>query len=262
MNGKEQLLTRAIVRPPSTNFSDGLTTVDLGKPDYNTASTQHSIYCEALQSCGLTLTTLPADDQHPDSTFVEDTAILTARCAIVTRPGAETRRGETGSMEKILSPFFDDICRIEPPGTLDGGDVCAAGDHVFIGISARTNEAGAQQLADMLWAYDYKSEFVDVRNVKSILHLKSGLAYLGNNQLVVTDELAKREQFRGYDLIRVDSDEEYAANCVLVNDAVLIAAGSLAFAKQLNHRGHRTIPLEMSEFRKMDGGLSCLSLRF
>lgn len=255
------MLTRAIVRPPSTNFSDGLTTVDLGKPDYNTALTQHATYCEALLSCGLTLVSLPADDQHPDSTFVEDTAILTSRCAIVTRPGAETRRGEAGSMEKILSQFFEDICWIEPPGTLDGGDVCEAGDHFFIGISGRTNEAGAQQLADMLWVYDYTSEFVDVRNVKRILHLKSGLAYLGNNQLVVIDELASREQFRGYDLIKVSAGEEYAANCVQINELLLIASGFPLFEKQIRELGYKTISIDMSEFQKMDGGLSCLSLR-
>ncbi|HEV8370236.1 MAG TPA: arginine deiminase family protein [Pyrinomonadaceae bacterium] len=262
MNGKERLLTRAIVRPPSTNFSDGLTTVDLGKPDYKTALTQHATYCEALQSCGLTLVTLPADDQHPDSTFVEDTAILTSRCAIVTRPGAETRRAEAGSIEETLFQFFDDICWIEAPGTLDGGDVCEAGDHFFIGISERTNEVGAQQLADMLWVYDYKSEFVDVRNVKSILHLKSGLAYLGNNQLVVIDELIGREQFRGYDLIKVSAGEEYAANCVQINELLLIASGFPLFEKQIRELGYKTISIDMSEFQKMDGGLSCLSLRY
>jgi dimethylargininase len=256
------MLTHAIVRLPSTNFSDGLTTVSLGVPDYNRALRQHANYCEALQSCGLTVITLPADEQHPDSTFVEDTAILTSRCAILTRPGAETRRREITSIEKALEKSFDEIGFIQRPGTLDGGDVCEAGDHFFIGISARTNEAGAQQLADLLWAYDYTSEFVDVRSVRGILHLKSGLAYLGDNQLVVIEGLASREQFVGYDLISVSPGEEYAANCVEVNGSVLIAAGFPSCATELKELGYQTISIDMSEFQKMDGGLSCLSLRF
>jgi dimethylargininase len=262
MNREKRLLTRAIVRPPSANFSDGLTTVDLGKPDYSTAVKQHAAYCEALKSCGLTLTILPPDDRHPDSTFVEDTAVLMPDCAIITRPGAQTRRGEVPAVEKELLKSFEGLGLIQAPGTLDGGDVCEAGSHFFIGVSARTNEAGAQQLADILWAYDYTSDIVDVRNLKNILHLKSGLAYLGDEQLVVTEELAGCEPLRGYELIKIDRGEEYAANCVRVNGNVLIAAGFPSFTKQLKERGHRTISIEMSEFQKMDGGLSCLSLRF
>jgi len=262
MNQDKRWLTHAIVRPPGPNFSDGLTSVDLGAPDYQTALKQHAKYREALRSCGLTLVDLPPDYRYPDSTFVEDTAIITERCVVVTRPGAETRQGETAAIESELSKSFDHIGFIQAPGTVDGGDVCEAGNHFFIGISARTNEAGAQQLADLLLAYDYNSEFVDVRDVKSILHLKSGLSYLGEKQLVVIDELAGFEQFRRYDLIRVDRGEEYAANCVRINDFALVAAGFPSFAKRLNECGYSTISLEMSEFQKMDGGLSCLSLRF
>jgi len=256
------LFTRAIVRPPSRTFAAGLTTVDLGQPDYATALKQHESYCEALRSCGLSLTHLPSDDQYPDSTFVEDTAILTERCAVLTLPGAETRRGEVKSIQSELEKAYSMVRSISEPGTVDGGDICEAGDHFFIGISARTNEDGARQLAAILAACDYTSEFVDVRNVSSILHLKSGLSYLGNNQLVVIDELASCEQFSGYELIRVDGSEQYAANCVLINDSVLVAAGHPLFADALHLRGFRPIALEMSEFQKMDGGLSCLSLRF
>jgi len=261
-NAKECSFTRAIVRPPSANFSTGLTTVDLGIPNHNLALTQHAAYCEALISCGLTLTTLPSDDVYPDSTFVEDTAIITKRGAIITRPGAETRRGEISSISSALSKYFKKLAVIEPPGTVDGGDVCEAGDHFFIGISERTNEAGANQLSRFLWELDYSSELVDIRDVKGILHLKSGIAYLGGNKLVVIDALAGRERFLGYEMIKVDLSEEYAANCVAINGSVLIAAGFPMFEKRLRDHGYHTIPLEMSEFQKMDGGLSCLSLRF
>ena len=254
--------TRALVRPPSRNFSAGLTTVDLGAPDYATAIEQHAEYCDALRSCGLEVISLPVDNEFPDSTFLEDNAILAGRCAVITRSGAQTRRGEEIAIEVELREWFDDVNHIEVPGTVDGGDICEAGDHFFIGISKRTNEAGARQLAQILREHNYNSEFVDVRQVSSILHLKSGVAYLGDNRLVVIDELAGLPEFRRYELVVANKDEEYAANCVRVNATVLIAAGFPHFAQQLNELGYSTLSLNMSEFEKMDGGLSCLSLRF
>ena len=250
------------MRSPSANFSAGLTTVDLGIPNHNLALIQHASYCETLISCGLSVVTLPPDDNYPDSTFVEDTAIITKRGAIITRPGADTRRGEISSISTELSKSFDRMTRIEPPGTVDGGDVCEAGGHFFIGISDRTNQAGANQLSRLLWDLDYSSELVDIRGVKGILHLKSGIAYLEGNKLVVIEALADRERFRGYEMIKVLPSEEYAANCVAVNGSVLIAAGFPVIEKQLRDRGFKTVGLEMSEFQKMEGGLSCLSLRF
>jgi dimethylargininase len=254
--------THAIVRPPSPNFFTGHTTADLGKPHYSTALKQHVAYCEVLEKCGLTLTILPPDALYPDSTFVEDAAILTKRCAIITRPGAASRRGEVTTIERELANFFDGIERIEAPGTVDGGDICEAGDHFFIGISQRTNEVGARQLAELLAKYDYTSEFVDVRNVKGILHLKSGIAYLREGRFVLIDELERFPQFRQFNSISVGRGEEYAANCVMVNDSLLIAAGFPDIEHELNELGFTTMSLQMSEFQKMDGGLSCLSLRF
>jgi len=256
------MFSKAIVRLPATNYADGLTTVALGVPEYSRALRQHSAYCEALEQCGLELTHLEADEEYPDSTFVEDTAVLVPGGAILTQPGAASRRGEVGSINKTLSRFYSQINSIHEPGTLDGGDVCEAGNHLFIGISARTNEVGAGQLAELLGSYGYTSSFVDIRSVKDILHLKSGLASLGDNRLVVTEALANREEFRGYELVRLSADEEYAANCVRVNDQVLIAAGYPIFEQTLRELGYKTIALEMTEFQKMDGGLSCLSLRF
>ncbi len=138
---------RAIVRPPSRTFADGLTASSLGPPDLDKALAQHATYCAALERCGLTLTYLAADDALPDSTFVEDPAILTAKLAILTNPGAPSRRGEVASIARALPEFFDHIVRIETPGTVDGGDVCQADEHFFIGLSDRTNEDGARQLA-------------------------------------------------------------------------------------------------------------------
>ena len=254
--------TRAIVRSPSPNFADGLTRVDLGTPDYNRAFRQHEHYCNVLTECGLSLIHLDADSEFPDSTFVEDTGLLTGRGAVLTRPGADSRLGEVAAVEPVVRQFFPDLRRIDSPGTVDAGDVCEAGNHFFIGLSHRTNEAGAHQLASFLSQLDYTSSLIDIREMGNILHLKSGIAFLGDNCLVAIDELAQRPQFREFEIIRVPPGEEYAANCLSVNGKILVAAGFDLFEKRLVDLGLETVALEMSEFQKMDGGLSCLSLRF
>jgi dimethylargininase len=253
---------QAIVRIPGSNFAQGLTTVDLGSPRLEQVLAQHAQYCQALRDCGLTLTTLDPDLQHPDATFVEDTAVLTAHSAILTRPGAPSREGEVVAIRKSLKNFFPVMHEIEAPGTLDGGDICEAETHFFIGLSHRTNEEGAQQLASHLANEGYSTATIDVREISSILHLKSGISYIGNNTVVVIDELASHPALDGYELIRVDADENYAANCVRVNERVLVPGGYPGLTTALTARGFSPLALDMSEFRKMDGGLSCLSLRF
>ena len=256
------LFRHAIVRALGNNFAEGLSTAGLGKPDVPMALLQHEAYCRALESCDLQVVRLPADLQHPDSTFVEDTAVLTSRSAILARPGAASRQGEVANIREMIGRFYSSIHETVAPGTLDGGDVCDVGPHVFIGISQRTNEGGARQLSHWLAADGFTSCMVDIRGVGSILHLKSGIAYLDNHNLVVMEELADREEFSAYKLIRVAPEESYACNCVLVNDRVLMPAGFPQLQQDLARRGYQPLLLEMSEFRKMDGGLSCLSLRF
>ena len=187
---------------------------------------------------------------------------MTAALAILTRPGATSRLGEVDGIRETVERFYTSVHEITAPGTLDGGDVCEAGSHVFIGVSHRTNEQGACQLAEFLAVEGFPSSLVDIRRVNAILHLKSGISYLDNNDLVVMEELASREEFAGYNLIRVPPEESYACNCVLVNESVLMASGFPRLFDDLTGRGYLPLPLDMSEFRKMDGGLSCLSLRF
>jgi dimethylargininase len=255
------MLQRAIVRPPSSNFADGLTNARLGMPVHATALEQYDEYCMALQHCGLTLTRLEPDPDYPDSTFVEDTAVLTGHTAILTLPGAPSRVGEVGRIRAALAQFYPVSQSIQPPGTLDGGDVCDAGGHFFIGLSERTNEAGALQLGTLLAKAGCTSTCVDIRGMAGLLHLKSGLAYLGDNRMVVIEALACQEAFRDYDLICPRTGEEYAANCLRIGDCLLVAAGYPAFEISVRDMGYQVLALEMSEFRKMDGGLSCLSLR-
>jgi dimethylargininase len=256
------VFTKAIVRPPGATFSSGQTSADLGKPDHDLALRQHQAYCEALESCGLILTRLAPDDDHPDSTFVEDPALVFARGAVITRPGAESRLGEIHEIERVLRDHFAELSAIVAPGTVDGGDICTVGNHCFIGLSGRTNEAGATQLARILDSFGCTSSLIDIRGLSNILHLKSGMTCLGPNRLVVIEALSSEKEFSSYELVCVNSDEEYAANCLFINGQVLVAAGFPNLKRQLEALNYPTIALEMSEFRKMDGGLSCLSLRF
>jgi len=288
------MFTKAIVRPPAPNFADGLTSAGLCTPDYQQALEQHAASCDALEQCGLELIRLEADERYPDSCFVEDAAIVfgalpdgratapnaalivelqtnaadegvrvpSRKAAIITRPGALSRRGEVDIIRGELCRLFPSIYEIHSPGTLDGGDVCEAGEHSFIGISDRTNEDGARQLAEVLASNGFTHSLVDTDGISGLLHLKSGVAHLRDNTLIVTEALAHRQEFRGYDLIHVDPGDEYAANCIEVNGRVLIAAGYPRFEAKLRALDYETIALEMSEFQKMDGGLSCLSLRW
>ncbi len=252
----------AIVRPPGANFAQGLTSAGLGPPDLAKALAQHQAYCQALEKCGLAVTILSTDESLPDSTFVEDTAIITARGALLTRPGAVSRLGEVAAIRPALERHFPDLANIQPPGTLDGGDVCEANDQFFIGISHRTNEDGAWQLARWLEQLSYVPTVVDIRRRPGLLHLKSGVAWLGGNRIAVVEELAGEAAFRDYEILLVAADESYAANCLGINDTLLIAQGFPRFAAAARQIGGKVVALDVSEFRKMDGGLSCLSLRW
>ena len=256
------MFTKAIVRAPSATFASGLTSVDLGAPVLELALQQHEAYCRALEDCGLSLTRLDPDARYPDSTFVEDAAVLTERGAVITRPGAATRVGETEEVERVLREYFPQLRAIQEPGTVDGGDICEANGHFYIGLSRRTNAAGARQLAGHLADFGYPSALIDIRRLSNILHLKSGLAYLGGNRMLVIDELKNLKQLSKYELIIVDNAESYAANCLAVNNRILVAAGFPALLRRLQELSYETVALDMSEFQKMDGGLSCLSLRF
>ncbi len=256
------MFTRAIVRPPAANFAAGLTTAELGTPDHAVALEQHARYCAALEFCELQLITLPADADFPDSTFVEDTAIVSEDFAVLTRPGAPARAGEVARIEPVLAGFFENVHAILAPGTLDGGDVCQTDDHFFIGLSGRTNEEGARQLASLVARKGFTSSIIDIRAMPSILHLKSGITSLGDGSIVAIETLADHEALRGREIVRVARGEGYAANVLQLNDHVVVAAGFPRLHEQLDALGYSVMALDMGEFRKMDGALTCLSLRF
>jgi dimethylargininase len=255
--------TRAIVRIPGLNFSQGLTTATFQSgPDFGKALEQHAAYCDALRGCGIAVTAMNADENHPDGTFVEDTFVIAVGVAVATRPGAKSRAGEVTAVAETLRQFRPQLQSIEAPGTLDGGDICQVDRHFLIGISQRTNQSGAEQLAAILARHGYTASMVDIRGHASLLHLKSGIAYLGDDRFLVAPGFPDIAEIAGYDRIAVAAAEAYGANCIRVNDEVLIAAGHPQVADVLAKLNYKIRALDMSEFAKMDGGLSCLSLRF
>ena len=254
--------TRAVVRPPGATFAAGITSAGLGPPDMALALAQHEAYCRTLETLGLSLVRLDPDPEFPDSTFVEDAAIITTGGAMLTRPGAASRAGEVTAIASALATWFPQPAGISPPGTMDGGDICEAGRHFFIGRSERTNSEGAMQLATWLTSLGFSSSVIDIRGMTGLLHLKTGLSWLGERRLLATAEIAGHEALRDWDVVRAPEGEDYAANCIRVNDAVLIARGFPRTPVLLGSLGYRVIELDMSEYRKMDGGLSCLSVRW
>lgn len=253
------MFRNAIARTPGRSMVHGLTSAGLGVPDYDKALAQHAGYVAALERCGLAVTVLPADEAFPDSTFVEDTAVLTAGCAVITRPGAPTRRGETESIREAVMQHYDRVEEIEAPGTLDGGDVMMIGSHVYVGRSERTNESGAAQLIAILERHGMSGSVVPL---DSVLHLKTGVNGLDHRDLLVTGEFVTKTEFRDFIRIEVDDDERYAANSLWINGRVLTPAGFPKTRAAIEAAGYETIVLDVSEFQKLDGGLSCLSLRF
>jgi len=253
------MFKHAIVRIVSKNFQYGLTSSKLGKPDYNKALIQHSNYIEALRKCRLKVLTLETDDRFPDSTFVEDTAVVNEDLAIIANLGETSRKGEEIEIREVLDKFYENVESIEKPGSLDGGDVLRVEDQYFIGISKRTNKVGALQLKEILKKYGFSCSLV---KLKEVIHLKTGLAYIGDNNLIVSGEFIDNPLFQDYNIIKVDEDESYAANCIRVNNYVLIADGYEKLINSISSLGYKVLKLDITEFRKMDGGLSCLSLRF
>ncbi len=251
--------TNAIVRKPGKTMIKGLTSSNLGLPDYQNAIKQHKTYVNALKNCGLDVLELEADEKFPDSTFVEDTALLTTSCAIITYPGAATRKDEIVEMKKSIRKYYDTIEEIIHPGTVEAGDVMMVGTHFYIGISERTNLTGAEQLIRILNKYEMTGSVV---HLERVLHLKTGLSYLENNVLVTSGEFLTNDEFKTFDLIEVPENESAAANCIWVNDTVLLPKGYPITKQKIKDRGYQIIELDISEFAKLDGGLSCLSLRF
>lgn len=253
------MFTHAITRLPGPDFAQGLTTSgDLGAPDYGLILQQHTDYCAALKWVGIEIITLDVLVGYPDAYFVEDVAVVTPDVAVITRPGADARRGEAPHIEPMLAQYRP-IVRIESPGTVDGGDVLMVGTHFFIGVSERTNQSGAEQLGRILESH---GNTWDAIPVGAGLHLKSSVNFIGKNTLLLTAEFSTFEQFSKYSKIILDEDEVYAGNTLLINKHLLTPKGFPKTKAKLESLGLPIIELDVSEVQKMDGGLTCMSLRF
>lgn len=257
MNRSDTFRT-AILRAPGLDCGDGLTTSGLGRPDYALLLKQHEAYARALASAGLEIVLLPPAPGFPDAYFVEDPAVVTPAAAVITRPGAPSRLGEETTLAPVLAGFKP-LARIEAPGTLEGGDVLEAGGRWFIGLSERTNEAGARQLGTVLEAQGLDWTLVPI---PAGLHLKSSVNDLGDGRLLMAPDLESEPAFRDYERVLLPPEEAYAANVLRVNGRILFPAGFPALRGKLAALGRPLVELDVSEVRKMDGGLTCLSLRF
>ena len=255
------MFKNVIVRVPSKTISEGLTSADEGKPIYSKALMQHENYVSALTKTGVNVTVLEPKDEFPDACFVEDVALCTSKCAIITRPGAKSRRKEAAlpDMLEALEKFYEHIEYIKEPGTIEAGDIMMVGDHFYIGLSERTNQAGADQMIQILESYGLSGQAVEM---KEMLHLKTGLAYLENNNLLVAGEFKTAPEFEKFNKIEIDMDEAYGANCIWMNDYVIVPEGYPKVQEKIEALGYKVLVVDTSEFRKIDGGLSCLSLRF
>lgn len=257
------MFSTAITRKPGKNFAQGITTVNfaatnLELPSYPRALEQYAAYIATLKQLGLNVIELEALPEYPDAYFVEDVALVTPEVAIITNPGAEARNGEQAFIEPVLEQYRE-IVHIEPPGAVDGGDVLMIGKHFFIGISERTNPLGAAQLGEILERYGYTWMSVPVGVG---LHLKSSVNWVGANTLLISTKFAGQPEFEDYAQIGVDPSEEYACNTLWINGNLLTPKGFPKTLEQLSILGLPIIEMDTSEIQKMDGGLTCMSLRF
>ncbi len=252
------MFKRAIARKPGKNIADGVTTANLGQPDYEKAIGQFNTYIDIIRSLGLSVDIIEPSETYPDAHFVEDTAVVTPDIAVITNPGAASRNGEQLDIEPVLKKYKN-IAHITDPGTVDGGDVLMVGHHFFIGISDRSNQQGAKQLGSILASHGNTWTTIPV---EAGLHFKSSVNYVGKNTLLVTPDFANHAALKPYDIIVVGENEEYAGNTLLINDRLMVPKGFPETKKKLEALGTPIVELDMSEFRKMDGGLTCLSIRF
>ncbi len=253
------MFTAALIKTPCKNMINGISSANLGKPDYNLAMKQHVNYITALKSCGLAVKILDPDENFPDSTFIEDTCLITPKCSILMNPGADTRKDETISMLKVIKNLGKPVEKILLPGTLDAGDIMMVGDHYYVGLSDRTNLEGTNQLNKILKKYNLDSSTI---KFDTVLHLKTGISYLENNNLLACGEFLTKSEFQHFNILEVPPDEIYAANSVWINDKVIVPKGFKKTKQVIADAGYQIIETDVSEFQKLDGGLSCLSLRF
>ena len=249
----------ALVRDVDASLADcELSFVDRAPIDVALAQRQHAAYTQALAALGCRVVALPAVPGHPDSVFVEDTAVVLDELAVVTRPGAASRRGEVDSTAAALERWRQ-VRRIEAPGTIDGGDVLRIGRTVYVGRSARSTTDAMTQLQTLLAPHGYKVEPVDIQGC---LHLKSAVTCVADGTLLMQPAWIDRAAFPGFDVIEVDAAEEHAANALRIGEAIVYPDCFPRTQRKLEAAGVRVVAVDVSELQKAEGAVTCCSVVF
>lgn len=248
---------RALTRAVSPRIADGeLTHLERHPIDVDAARAQHAAYARALEMLGCEVHEVDAAPEYPDSVFIEDIAVVFDEIAVITRPGAESRRGETLAVERALAPLRP-LAHIAAPGTLDGGDVLVVGKRVFVGRTGRTNDEGVAQLRTALSPFGYTVEAVDVTGC---LHLKTAVTAVDDLTVLVNPAWIAADALSGLERMEVDPDEPMGANIVRVGDRLLYGASYPRTLARLRARGHAPLCVDASELAKAEGAVTCCSL--
>lgn len=247
----------AITRAPSPNIAAcELTHLERAAIDAERAAAEHEAYESALEELGCTVERLPAEPDLPDSVFVEDTAVVLPELAVITRPGAVSRRPETASIAKVLGRYRP-LHAIAEPATMDGGDVLRIDRNLYVGLTSRTNSDAVSQLREAVAPWDYAVRGVEVHGC---LHLKSAASWLGGDVVLLNPEWVDEELFAGLECIHVHPDEPQAANVLRVGGTLLCPAASVRTRERLERHGFTVRPVDISELAKAEAGMTCSSL--
>ncbi len=252
--------THAVVRRPGLSSVDGLRAVDRGQPDIRRFEFEHNAYVRVLERAGLKVEVLPPLEAFPDSVFVEDAALCLPQGTVILRPGAASRAGEAAAMAGALSELGHEIHRMGPDGCVDGGDILVTDRVILVGLSERTNMVGFTALKKILvgWGYSVQA----VTTPASVLHFKSDCAVLDSETILATSRLRGAECFAPFQVLTVPAGEEAAANSVRINSKVLVPAGYPGTAELISRAGYEVEVMGVGQAALLDGGLSCMSLRF
>ena len=224
--------------------------------DYQRAIQQHRGYCDALREAGVDVITLDVNRDLPDCVFVEDTAVVLDELAVLCSMGAASRRAEPAGIEPELRKYRT-VKRIELPATVDGGDVTLVGRTLLVGNSSRTNRAGIQSLQDLVAPHGYNVRAIDLRDC---LHLKSACTALPDGALLINPDWIDEDALANFEVVRISPNEPWAGDVLSIGQQVFVAAGNHQTGQIIESRGFGVVPIELSEFAKAEGGVTCLSL--
>ena len=247
----------AITRQVSRRFNEcEITHIGRSPIDVEVARAQHREYVWALKDLGCELIELPEEAHLPDSVFVEDTAFILPEAAVITRPGADSRKPETESIVRALRPYRE-LLLIREPATVDGGDVLVLGRDIYVGLSTRSEQAAVDQMNGLLGKFGY---YVQAVQLQDCLHLKSAVTQVDAKTLLINRSWVDTQHFPKFDLIEVDSSEPFAANCLPIDGVILFPAGFPRTRAKLEARGYKVRTVQVDELAKAEGAVTCCSL--